>query len=36
MKIIKIEDFDKSVTVEVGEKQEILSKKATEKILVKR
>lgn len=36
IKIIKIEDFDKSVTVEVGGKQEILSKKATEKILVKR
>jgi len=36
IKIIKIEDFDKSVTVEIGEKQEILSKKATEKILVKR
>ena len=36
IKIIKIEDFDKSVTVEVGEKQEVLSKKATEKILVKK
>lgn len=36
IKIIKIEDFDRSVTVEVGEKQEVLSKKATEKILVKK
>lgn len=36
IKIVKIEDFDESVTVEVGEKQEVLSKKATEKILVKK
>lgn len=36
IKIIKIEDFDKSVTVEVDGKQEVLSKKATEKILVKK
>ncbi|MDF2552583.1 MAG: iron (metal) dependent repressor, dtxr family protein [Chryseobacterium sp.] len=36
IKIIKIEDFDRSVTVEVEEKQEVLSKKATEKILVKK
>lgn len=36
IKIIKIENFDKSVTVEVDGKQEILGKKATEKILVKK
>lgn len=36
IEIIKIEDFDRSVTVEVEGKQEILSKKATEKILVKK
>jgi DtxR family Mn-dependent transcriptional regulator len=35
IKIIKIENFDKSVTVEVAGKQEVLSRKATEKILVK-
>jgi len=36
IKITKIENFDRSVTVEVEGKQEILSKKATEKILVKK
>ncbi|CAD7814891.1 Iron-dependent repressor IdeR [Chryseobacterium aquaeductus] len=36
IKIIKIEDFDRSVTIEVDGKQEVLSKKATEKILVKK
>lgn len=36
IKIIKIEDFDRSVTVEVDGKQEVLSKKATEKILVRK
>jgi DtxR family transcriptional regulator, Mn-dependent transcriptional regulator len=36
IKIIKIENFDKSVTVEVVGKQEVLSRKATEKILVKK
>lgn len=36
IKVIKIEDFDKSMTIEIGNKKEILSKKATEKILVKK
>ncbi|WP_407404681.1 metal-dependent transcriptional regulator [Chryseobacterium sp.] len=36
LKIIKIEDFDKSITVEIDGKKEVLSKKATDKILVKR
>ncbi|MDM1554888.1 MULTISPECIES: metal-dependent transcriptional regulator [Chryseobacterium] len=36
VKIIKIESFDKSMTIEIDEKKEILSKKATEKILVKK
>ncbi|WP_419870794.1 metal-dependent transcriptional regulator [Chryseobacterium sp. CT-SW4] len=36
IKINKIEEFDKSVTIEIEGKKEILSKKATEKILVKR
>ncbi|UZT98464.1 metal-dependent transcriptional regulator [Chryseobacterium fluminis] len=36
IKIVKIENFDKSVTVEVHGKHEILSRKATEKILVKK
>jgi len=36
IKIIKIEPFDKSMTIEIGSKKEILSKKATEKILVKK
>lgn len=35
IKILKIEEFDKSFTIEVNKKIEILSKKATEKILVK-
>jgi DtxR family Mn-dependent transcriptional regulator len=34
--ILKIEGFDKSFTVEVDGKQEILSRKATDKILVKK
>ncbi len=33
--IIKIESFDRSMTVEIEGKQEILSRKATDKILVK-
>ncbi|MDR6486867.1 DtxR family Mn-dependent transcriptional regulator [Chryseobacterium vietnamense] len=36
VKIIKIESFDKSMTIEIEGKTEILSKKATEKILVKK
>ncbi|BAP31727.1 iron (metal) dependent repressor [Chryseobacterium sp. StRB126] len=36
VKIIKIESFDKSMTIEIEGKKEILSKKATEKILVKK
>ncbi|MGE8555321.1 MAG: metal-dependent transcriptional regulator [Chryseobacterium jejuense] len=36
VKIIKIESFDKSMTIEIDDKKEILSKKATEKILVKK
>lgn len=36
VKIIKIENFDKSMTIEIEGKKEILSKKATEKILVKK
>jgi DtxR family Mn-dependent transcriptional regulator len=36
IKIVKIENFDKSITVEVAGKQEVLSRKATEKILVKK
>jgi DtxR family Mn-dependent transcriptional regulator len=36
IKIIKIENFDQSITVEVDGKQEILSLKATDKILVKK
>lgn len=36
VKIIKIESFDKSMTIEIDGKKEILSKKATEKILVKK
>ncbi len=36
IKIIKLESFDKSMTVEVDGKQEILSRKATDKILVKK
>lgn len=34
IKVIKTESFDKSMTIEVDDKREILSKKATEKILV--
>lgn len=34
IKIIKIEDFDKSMTIEIENHKEILSKKATEIILV--
>lgn len=36
VKIVKIESFDKSMTIEIDGKKEILSKKATEKILVKK
>lgn len=36
VKIIKVESFDKSMTIEIEGKTEILSKKATEKILVKK
>lgn len=36
IEIIKIEDFDKSMTIEIAGKKDILSKKATEKILVKK
>lgn len=36
VKIVKIESFDKSMTIEIEGKTEILSKKATEKILVKK
>ncbi|MDQ1096216.1 MULTISPECIES: metal-dependent transcriptional regulator [Chryseobacterium] len=36
IKVIKIEDFDKSMTIEIEGKKEILSKKATEKILVRK
>jgi DtxR family Mn-dependent transcriptional regulator len=35
IKVLKLESFDKSMTVEVDGKQEILSRKATDKILVK-
>lgn len=35
IRIIKIESFDRSMTVEIEGKQEILSRKATDKILVK-
>lgn len=34
--ILKIESFDRSFTVEVDGKQEVLSRKATDKILVKK
>lgn len=34
IKVIKTESFDKSMTIEIDDKREILSKKATEKILV--
>jgi DtxR family Mn-dependent transcriptional regulator len=36
VKILKVEIFDKSMTIEIEGKTEILSKKATEKILVKK
>lgn len=36
VKVVKIESFDKSMTIEIEGKKEILSKKATEKILVKK
>lgn len=36
VKIVKIESFDKSMTIEIEGKKEILSKKAAEKILVKK
>ncbi|MBB6370117.1 metal-dependent transcriptional regulator [Chryseobacterium shigense] len=36
IKIIKIEEFDKSMTIEIGNTKEILSRKATEIILVKK
>ncbi|WP_394673797.1 metal-dependent transcriptional regulator [uncultured Chryseobacterium sp.] len=35
IRVIKIENFDKSMTIEIEGKKEILSKKATEKILVR-
>ncbi|MGG5207703.1 metal-dependent transcriptional regulator [Chryseobacterium sp. MIQD13] len=36
IKVIKIEEFDKSMTIEIGNTKEILSRKATEIILVKK
>ncbi|MGC5745182.1 metal-dependent transcriptional regulator [Chryseobacterium sp. NFX27] len=36
IKIVKIEDFDKSMTIEIGNSKEVLSRKATEIILVKK
>jgi len=36
IKIVKIEDFDKSMSIEIGDSKEILSRKATEIILVKK
>jgi len=36
VKVVKVESFDKSMTIEIDGKTEILSKKATEKILVKK
>ncbi|KFF25931.1 metal-dependent transcriptional regulator [Chryseobacterium vrystaatense] len=36
LKVIKIEDFDKSMTIEIGNNKEVLSRKATEIILVKK
>ncbi|KQR94620.1 iron (metal) dependent repressor, dtxr family protein [Chryseobacterium sp. Leaf180] len=35
LKIVKIEEFDRSLQIEINGKKEILSKKAAEKILVK-
>ncbi|MBL1220959.1 metal-dependent transcriptional regulator [Chryseobacterium sp. L7] len=36
IKVIKIEDFDKSMTIEIGSHKETISRKATEIILVKK
>ncbi|MDP9959787.1 metal-dependent transcriptional regulator [Chryseobacterium lathyri] len=36
IRVVKIEDFDKSMTIEIGNSKEILSRKATEIILVKK
>lgn len=36
IRIVKIEDFDKSMTIEIGNSKEVLSRKATEIILVKK
>ncbi|WP_300690682.1 metal-dependent transcriptional regulator [Chryseobacterium sp.] len=36
VKVLKVESFDKSMAIEIDGKTEILSKKATEKILVKK
>ncbi|WP_412850709.1 metal-dependent transcriptional regulator [Chryseobacterium sp. PMSZPI] len=36
IKVVKIENFDKSMAIEIDGKKEVLSKKATEKILVKK
>lgn len=36
IKIVKIEEFDKSMTIEIGNTKEVLSRKATEIILVKK
>jgi DtxR family Mn-dependent transcriptional regulator len=36
IKVVKIEEFDKSMTIEIGNNKEILSRKATEIILVKK
>ncbi|UKB86327.1 metal-dependent transcriptional regulator [Chryseobacterium sp. MEBOG06] len=36
VKVLKVENFDKSMAIEIDGKTEILSKKATEKILVKK
>ena len=34
--VLKIENFDKSMTIEINNSKEILSRQATEKILVKK
>ncbi|KMQ58914.1 iron (metal) dependent repressor, dtxr family protein [Chryseobacterium sp. BLS98] len=36
IKVIKIEEFDKSMTIQIGNTKEVLSRKATEIILVKK
>lgn len=36
IKVVKIEDFDKSMTIEIGNNKEVISRKATEIILVKK